>query len=171
MEGNFELLSIILRREVEFCWMERGTCFELQALYGVSQRGELFNYAVFWRWIFMALLHAAVIFSLTYAIFYQGVLWKDGQVSGGFVFGAAAFTYVIVVVCLKAGLETSSWSVFTHFGIWGSIISWFIFLPIYSKIWPHLLQFGEDFVGIVSGTCVFRDRLNLFGRLLDWYVG
>ncbi|OQV25849.1 putative phospholipid-transporting ATPase IA [Hypsibius exemplaris] len=132
-------------------------------LYGVSQRGELFNYAVFWRWIFSSLIHAAVIFSLTYGIFFQGVLWSDGQMSGGFLFGAAAFTYVIVVVCLKAGLETSSWSVFTHVGIWGSIVSWFVFLPIYSKIWPHFLGFGEDFVGIADA--MFSSWLFWFGLI------
>lgn len=119
-------------------------------LYGPSQRGELFTYTVFWRWILSSLVHAAIIFGLTYGIFNHGSLWEDGQNSGGFLFGTAAFTYVVVVVCLKAGLETSSWTPFTHIGIWGSIISWFIFLPIYSTIWPNLLSFGEDFVGIVS---------------------
>ncbi|GAU88520.1 hypothetical protein RvY_01206 [Ramazzottius varieornatus] len=119
-------------------------------LYGSSQRGELFNYAVFWRWIFLALAHSAVIFYLTYAIFWHNTLWTNGQNEGGFLFGAAAFTYVVVIVTLKAGLETSSWTVWTHFGIWFSILSWFIFMPIYSNVWPHMLYFGEDFVGIAE---------------------
>ena len=119
-------------------------------LYGSSQRGELFNYMVFWRWIFLSLAHSAIIFYLTYAIFRHGSLWTNGQAGGGFLFGAAAFTYVIVVVCFKAGLETSSWTVWSHFGIWFSILSWLVFMPIYSNIWPSMLQFGEDFVGIVS---------------------
>ena len=97
---------------------------------------------------------------LTYGLFYRETLWGDGLNSGGFVFGAAAYTYVIVVVCLKAGLETSSWTMISHIGIWGSAISWFLYIPIYSNLWPHFLNFGEDFVGV--------DR-QLYGSWMFWF--
>lgn len=38
------------------------------------------------------------------------------------------FQYVIVTVCLKAGLVTSSWTWLTHLAIWGSIGLWFGFI-------------------------------------------
>ncbi|XP_055343219.1 probable phospholipid-transporting ATPase IA [Paramacrobiotus metropolitanus] len=136
------------------------TRMEYPALYQPGQTGAFFNFRVFWRWIATALFHAAIIFAFTYFMFTHETLWSDGLNSGGFVFGAAAYTYVIMVVCLKAGLEMNSWTSASHIGIWGSILSWFIFLPIYANLWPHLLNFGEDFVGV--------DRA-LFGSWLFWF--
>jgi Phospholipid-translocating P-type ATPase C-terminal len=88
------------------------------------------------RWIATALVHAAIIFVITYGIFVKEILWSDGTNSGGFIFGAAAYTYVIVVVCLKAGIEMSSWTLLSHIGIWGSMLSWFIYqsTPISGRI-------------------------------------
>lgn len=39
--------------------------------------------------------------------------------------------YVVVTVCLKAGLITNHWTWLTHLSIWGSIILWFLFMIIY----------------------------------------
>lgn len=39
--------------------------------------------------------------------------------------------YVVVTVCLKAGLVTNSWTVPTHCAIWGSIVMWFLFVIVY----------------------------------------
>lgn len=55
--------------------------------------------------------------------------------------------YVVVTVCLKAGLITSSWTWLTHAAIWGSIILWFIFVLIYSHFWPTL-NFAANFAGM-----------------------
>lgn len=43
-----------------------------------------------------------------------------------------------MAVCCKAGLVTNTWTLPTHFAIWGSILSWFLFMAIYSNVWPHL---------------------------------
>ncbi len=51
--------------------------------------------------------------------------------------GCHVYTYCVIIVCLKSGLETDSWTTFTHLSIWGSIASWFLFLTAYSYFWPH----------------------------------
>jgi len=57
------------------------------------------------------------------------------------------FQYVIVTVCLKAGLITNSWTWLTHLAIWGSIVLWFSFLLIYSHVWPTF-KFASNFRGM-----------------------
>lgn len=45
----------------------------------------------------------------------------------------------------------------THLAIWGNILSWFVFLMVYSKFWPTL-PIAPDMVAInelVFGTWVF----------------
>jgi phospholipid-transporting ATPase len=72
--------------------------------------------------------------------------------------------YVVVTVCLKAGLETSAWTVFSHLAIWGSIAAWFIFLAIYSNFWPTI-PFASEMAGmetITFSSLVFWLGLFLF---------
>lgn len=67
------------------------------------------------------------------------------------------YTYVVVTVCLKAGLEMNSWTYLSQISIWGSIIAWFLFLLIYSKTWPFF-TWTADMSGIdclVYTTYVF----------------
>uniref|UniRef100_A0A672TDJ1 Phospholipid-transporting ATPase n=1 Tax=Sinocyclocheilus grahami TaxID=75366 RepID=A0A672TDJ1_SINGR len=54
--------------------------------------------------------------------------------------------FVVITVCLKAGLETSSWTMFSHIAIWGSIGLWVVFFGIYSSIWP-LIPLAPDMSG------------------------
>lgn len=56
---------------------------------------------------------------------------------------------MVVTVCLKAGLVTNSWPRLTHAAIWGSILSWFIFICVYSNIWPFI-PVGAVFVGMAE---------------------
>lgn len=57
--------------------------------------------------------------------------------------------YVVVTVCLKAGLVTNSWPRLTHAAIWGSIAMWFVFIGLYSNIWPTI-PVGAVFVGMAE---------------------
>uniref|UniRef100_A0A8B9KTS5 Phospholipid-transporting ATPase n=1 Tax=Astyanax mexicanus TaxID=7994 RepID=A0A8B9KTS5_ASTMX len=54
--------------------------------------------------------------------------------------------FVVITVCLKAGLETSSWTMFSHIAIWGSIGLWVVFFGIYSSLWP-LIPLAPDMSG------------------------
>ncbi|XP_048517503.1 probable phospholipid-transporting ATPase IA isoform X3 [Dendroctonus ponderosae] len=107
-------------------------------LYKPSQSGELFNIKVFWMWIINSLVHSALLFWLPVLATQHDVLWINGKEGGYLVIGNAVYTYVVVTVCLKAGLVTNSWPWPTHCAIWGSIVLWFVFVIIYSLFWPTI---------------------------------
>lgn len=52
-----------------------------------------------------------------------------------------------MVVSFKSGLETKSWTLFTHLSIWGSILLWIIFLTVYSYVYG-VLPIGAEIAGI-----------------------
>jgi len=73
-------------------------------------------------------------------------VYDGGQVGNWLMLGNSAYTFVVTTVCLKALLECDSWTwVMVFFSI-GSILSWFLFLWIYSALWPTIL-FGADMAG------------------------
>lgn len=127
-------------------------------LYKIHFENQKYTIRSFWTWIATAFWHSLLLFWFTYLIIEHDSLWSDGKSDGGYlVFGNILYTYVVVTVCLKAGLEMSSWTILTHLAIWGSIISWFIFLVVYSKFWPTL-PIAPDMVAInelVFGTYLF----------------
>lgn len=131
-----------------------------------KQNSKLFNVKVFWVWIANALLHSVLLFWLPMLAYESEVIWGSGQTGGYLVLGNLVYTvsitsritfsyltnscrqqYVVVTVCLKAGLTTNSWNWMTHCSIWGSMLLWFIFIPCYSNIWPTL-PFAAVFAGM-----------------------
>ncbi|KAH8401387.1 hypothetical protein KR009_005099 [Drosophila setifemur] len=129
----------------KFCTAE--TMLRYPLLYKTSQNAKLFNVKVFWIWIFNALLHSVFLFWLPLCFYKVDVIWGDGKTSDYLLMGNLVYTYVIVTVCLKAGLITNSWTWLTHLAIWGSIVLWFVFLLVYSHVWP-LFNFASNFQGM-----------------------
>uniref|UniRef100_A0A7N8WJZ1 Phospholipid-transporting ATPase n=1 Tax=Mastacembelus armatus TaxID=205130 RepID=A0A7N8WJZ1_9TELE len=90
-------------------------------LYKTSQNAMGFNTKVFWAHCLNGLFHSVILF------------WFP-------------LKFVVITVCLKAGLETSSWTMFSHIAIWGSIGLWVVFFIIYSSLWP-LIPLAPDMSG------------------------
>ena len=113
---------------------------------------EMQSGPLFWQWVGDALLHSVILFFMTYAAVQGDALWGSGLSDGGYlVFGNMLYTYVVLTVCVKAGLESRCWTVPLHFAIWGSVASWFIFLTVYSKVWPTL-PMASEMRGIATMT-------------------
>jgi len=108
------------------------------SLYHSSQNGEFFNIKEFWKWILLAIYHSVLLFWLPMAAMETGVQWGHGRSDGYLVLGNTVYTMVVVTTCLKAGLEMDAWSWPSHVSIWGSIVLWFLFLAVYSHMWPGL---------------------------------
>uniref|UniRef100_A0A2K5S9B8 Phospholipid-transporting ATPase n=1 Tax=Cebus imitator TaxID=2715852 RepID=A0A2K5S9B8_CEBIM len=68
--------------------------------------------------------------------FHTGTAFGNGKTSDYLLLGNFVYTFVVITVCLKAGLETSYWTWFSHIAIWGSIALWVVFFGIYSSLWP-----------------------------------
>lgn len=117
------------------------------ALYKSSQNAEGFNAMVFWVWIFDAIYHSIILFWFTMLGIKQDVAWPNGRDGGYLMFGNLVYTYVVVTVCLKAGLEMNSWTWPAHLAIWGSIGMWLVFLLIYCNVWP-VLPVAPDMAGV-----------------------
>ncbi|UJR35768.1 hypothetical protein I4U23_028516 [Adineta vaga] len=115
------------------------TMMRFPAIYKMSQNRSDFNIKVFWSWCLNAVYHSIILYFMSYAMLRHDIAHPNGIVFGSHLFlGNCVYTYVIFVVCLKAGLESDSWTMLTHIAIWGSIASWFIFFIIYSSIWPTI---------------------------------
>nr|CAG4640624.1 EOG090X00X3 [Eulimnadia texana] len=107
-------------------------------LYKPSQSDQLFNVKVFWMWTFKAVFHSMVLFWLPLLTFHHDIVWSSGRDGGYLILGNAVYTYVVVTVCLKAALETNTWTWPSLVAIGGSVLMWFFFLGVYSHFWPSL---------------------------------
>nr|CAG4646034.1 EOG090X00X3 [Macrothrix elegans] len=112
--------------------------FRYPQLYKPSQSAQHFNVRVFWYWTLKALVHSMLLFWLPLMAFGQDIVWSNGKEGGYLVLGNAVYTYVVVTVCLKAALETTSWTWLSLLAIGGSVLAWFLFLAFYSHFWPSL---------------------------------
>uniref|UniRef100_A0A8C0GQ82 Phospholipid-transporting ATPase n=1 Tax=Chelonoidis abingdonii TaxID=106734 RepID=A0A8C0GQ82_CHEAB len=90
-------------------------------LYKTSQNALDFNTKVFWVHCLNGLFHSVILF------------WFP-------------LKFVVITVCLKAGLETSYWTLFSHIAIWGSIALWVVFFGVYSSLWP-VIPMAPDMSG------------------------
>uniref|UniRef100_A0A3Q1HBK8 Phospholipid-transporting ATPase n=1 Tax=Anabas testudineus TaxID=64144 RepID=A0A3Q1HBK8_ANATE len=102
-------------------------------LYKTSQNAMGFNTKVFWAHCLNGLFHSVILF------------WFPLQTHPRI----SVDLFVVITVCLKAGLETSSWTMFSHIAIWGSIALWVVFFIIYSSLWP-LISLAPDMSGEAS---------------------
>ncbi|CAN8032995.1 unnamed protein product, partial [Ixodes persulcatus] len=121
------------------------------ALYKSSQNAEGFNAKVFFIPCLTNILgHCSIIFLTIVCLrllLSADVAWPNGRDGGYLMFGNLVYTYVVVTVCLKAGLEMNSWTWPAHLAIWGSIGMWIVFLLIYCNVWP-VLPVAADMAGL-----------------------
>ncbi|KAJ2950446.1 hypothetical protein O0L34_g8688 [Tuta absoluta] len=129
-------------------------------LYLPSQQGLLFNVRVFWVWVVNSLLHSVLLFWLPMLMCAHGVLWPHGMDGGYLVMGNVVYTYVVLTVCLKAGLATHSWTWVTHVAIWASIGMWMLFIAVYSNLYPS-----------VNLAAVFRGMDRMVTSSLSFWLG
>jgi phospholipid-transporting ATPase len=133
------------------------TMLRFPELYKITQNKADFNLTVFWTWMFNSFIHSILIYFICYGIFKGDVVSGDGKAGDYLFLGTHVYSFCVIVVCLKSGLETDSWTWLTHMSIWGSIGFWFLFLAIYSQLWP-VFGLAPDMTGMfqnVFGTPIF----------------
>uniref|UniRef100_A0A8I3W866 Phospholipid-transporting ATPase n=1 Tax=Callithrix jacchus TaxID=9483 RepID=A0A8I3W866_CALJA len=107
-------------------------------LYKITQNGEGFNTKVFWGHCINALVHSLILFWFPMKALEHDTVLASGHATDYLFVGNIVYTYVVVTVCLKAGLETTAWTKFSHLAVWGSMLTWLVFFGIYSTIWPTI---------------------------------
>ncbi|OXB81388.1 UNVERIFIED_CONTAM: hypothetical protein H355_001605, partial [Colinus virginianus] len=95
----------------------------------------LYN-VVFWGHCINALIHSIILFWFPLKVLEHDAVFTNGQGIDYLFVGNIVYTYVVVTVCLKAGLETTAWTRFSHLAVWGSMLLWLVFFGVYSAIWP-----------------------------------
>uniref|UniRef100_A0A663FJR0 Phospholipid-transporting ATPase n=1 Tax=Aquila chrysaetos chrysaetos TaxID=223781 RepID=A0A663FJR0_AQUCH len=110
-------------------------------LYKITQNADGFNTRVFWGHCINALIHSIILFWFPLKVLEHGK---------GFIISY----YVVVTVCLKAGLETTAWTRFSHLAVWGSMLLWLVFFGVYSAIWPTF-PIAPDMLGQVIAKQIF----------------
>ncbi|CAO0798073.1 unnamed protein product [Mucor circinelloides] len=130
-------------------------------IYILGQKNEFFNQKRFWGWIMNAVYHSALLFFLGMAAFrrdevFGGLGWSGGQ----WWVGTTIFTATLATILWKAALITDIWTKYTVIAIPGSMVIWFIFMPLVSYVGP-LLPWGifMEYIGIVP---------RLFGNVNYW---
>uniref|UniRef100_A0A8C3LCZ6 Phospholipid-transporting ATPase n=1 Tax=Chrysolophus pictus TaxID=9089 RepID=A0A8C3LCZ6_CHRPC len=108
-------------------------------LYKTSQNALDFNTKVFWVHCLNGLFHSFILFWFPL----KALQHESPSLSSLFL------KFVVLTVCLKAGLETSYWTLFSHIAIWGSIALWVVFFGIYSSLWP-VIPMAPDMSGEVK---------------------
>lgn len=87
------------------------TMLKYPHLYQSNIKDQAYSVRSFWTWIATAFWHSLLLFWFTYLIIHHDTLWSNGKSDGGYlVFGNILYTYVVVTVSLKAGLEMNSWT-------------------------------------------------------------
>uniref|UniRef100_A0A1A7YXS2 Phospholipid-transporting ATPase n=1 Tax=Iconisemion striatum TaxID=60296 RepID=A0A1A7YXS2_9TELE len=129
-------------------------------LYKTSQNAMGFNTKVFWAHCLNGLFHSVILFWFPLQAFQHDTVFGSGQTPDYLLLGNMVYTFVVITVCLKAGLETSSWTMFSHIAIWGSIVLWVVFFIIYSSLWP-IITLAPDMSG--EATMMFSSGVFWMG--------
>ncbi|XP_034718625.1 phospholipid-transporting ATPase IB isoform X1 [Etheostoma cragini] len=115
-------------------------------LYRITQNAEGFNTKVFWGHCINALIHSIILFWFPLKMLEHDSPFSDGQGNDYLFVGNMVYTYVVVTVCLKAGIETTAWTKFSHLAVWGSMALWMVFFAVYSAMWPTI-PIAPDMLG------------------------
>ncbi|KAK4930623.1 aminophospholipid translocase, partial [Elasticomyces elasticus] len=117
-------------------------------LYQLSQKGVFFRMHNFWSWVANGFYHSLILYFASQLIYWNDLPQSDGKVAGHWVWGASLFTAGLVTVLGKAALVTNIWTKYTVIAIPGSLVIWFVFLPVYGIVAPRL-GFSTEYAGTI----------------------
>eukprot|EP00002_Diphylleia_rotans_P031678 TRINITY_DN6598_c0_g1_i1.p1 TRINITY_DN6598_c0_g1~~TRINITY_DN6598_c0_g1_i1.p1 ORF type:complete len:677 (+),score=127.31 TRINITY_DN6598_c0_g1_i1:1636-3666(+) len=118
-------------------------------LYVLGQENYYFNTKNFWSWCLNGFFHSLILFFMVNASFEASFPSPNGMSSDIWIMGTTLYTCVVVTVNMKITLEVASWTMFHHITIWGSILFWFIFLAVYSNVYPAI-PVGAEVSGMAT---------------------
>jgi phospholipid-transporting ATPase len=82
---------------------------------------------------------------------------SNGDTANQWVFGQMLYTAELITITLKAALVIDTWVNFTWFALIGSVVFWFIGLPVYAVLGP-MIGLGNELLGMnapMFGTAAF----------------
>ncbi|KAI8073828.1 hypothetical protein BC940DRAFT_289308 [Gongronella butleri] len=119
-------------------------------MYMLGQSNEFFNQKRFWGWMANAVFHSLLLFYLGLGAFYIDGAFPDGVTGGQWWVGSVVFTAVLACILWKAALITDTWTKYTAVAIFGSMVVWYIYLPVVEFIIPAISKTAfPEYVGMV----------------------
>ncbi|KAJ7560113.1 hypothetical protein O6H91_04G114100 [Diphasiastrum complanatum] len=113
-------------------------CLRFPQLYRAGKERELFNKEQIIYALANSLYASLVIFFFPVALYLLEAFRPGGQVASLQDFGAALFTGLVLVPNLQVLTIVQYFTWIHHLTIWGSIISWYVFLMVYGAFPPRL---------------------------------
>ncbi|KAI8983931.1 hypothetical protein BDF20DRAFT_815946 [Mycotypha africana] len=107
-------------------------------MYMLGQSNEFFNQKRFWGWIINAVYHSAMLYFIGMAAFIDDSVFQNGYSGGQWWVGTTIFTATLATIVWKAALISDIWTKYTFLAIPGSMVIWFIFLPLVAYVGPLL---------------------------------
>jgi phospholipid-transporting ATPase len=117
-------------------------------LYQLSQKGVFFRMHSFFSWVANGFYHSLILYFVSELIFLYDLPQSDGKIAGHWVWGTTLYTAGLITTLGKAALITNLWTKYTVIAIPGSLVVWFVFLPIYATVAPKL-GFSMEYAGVV----------------------
>ncbi|XP_027336205.1 probable phospholipid-transporting ATPase 4 isoform X2 [Abrus precatorius] len=112
-------------------------CLQFPALYQQGPKNLFFDWYRILGWMGNGLYASLVIFFLVVTIFYDQAFRVDGQTADMAAVGTTMFTCIIWAVNCQIALTMSHFTWIQHVFVWGSIVTWYIFLFLYGMISPE----------------------------------
>nr|CAD7427598.1 unnamed protein product [Timema monikensis] len=113
-------------------------------LYTPGHSNLLFNKKEFLRSALHGFFTSCVLFLIPYGTYKDGVSPKGYVLSDHMLLGSVVATILVIVVTAQIALDTSYWTVFNHFMVWGSVVWYFVLQYSYNYI------IGGRYVGSLS---------------------
>ncbi|KAL6585171.1 putative phospholipid-transporting ATPase 4 [Orobanche minor] len=109
-------------------------CLQFPALYQQGPKNLFFDWQRIFGWMGNGLYTSLVIFFLNIIIYYDQAFRSGGQTADMIAVGTAMMTCVIWAVNCQIALTMSHFTWIQHILIWGSIITWYLFLLVYGEL-------------------------------------
>jgi len=114
----------------------------------------LFNRKEFLFSVMHGILSSLILFYIPYGTMFHSVRPNGLDAADLQSFGFAVATILVIVVNLQCGLETSYWTGFNHFCIWGTLAVHFLFhFALYSEIVYSIFKMGYYYIGTAEAVC------------------
>ncbi|KZV57290.1 phospholipid-transporting ATPase 5-like [Dorcoceras hygrometricum] len=111
-------------------------CLQFPALYQEGPRNICFSWKRIIGWISNGILASLTVFALSISIMSSAAFDRDGDIADIEHIGTITYTCIIWTVNCQIALIISHFTWISHFLIWGSIISWYLFLYLYGILPP-----------------------------------
>ncbi|CAL1528456.1 unnamed protein product [Lymnaea stagnalis] len=135
--------------------VDENYCIRYPKLYEPGMKNALFNKKMFSWSVAEGVITSLVLFFIPYGTFLMGVDSGGQDVTDTQAFGTVVAAGLVLTVNLRCALDTSYWTGFNHFVIWGSIIYYFCF---------HLAFYSDAIRYKYAGVA-----LKVFGMSTFWF--